>query len=136
MAEEFRHSVSVDGEGRMLADGASPLDLARDWTPEHLVLAALVRCTLASLVYSAERAGVEVAEMSGAADGVVSKRAEDGRYAFLEVECGLDIRLSPRPADGSLTELLDWAERGCFVGASLTAKPRYEWRVNGELVGR
>jgi hypothetical protein len=32
--------------------------------------------------------------------------------------------------------LLDSAEWGCFIGASLTVKPRYEWRVNGELVDR
>jgi len=31
-------------------------------------------------------------------------------------------------------ELLARAQRDCFVGASLTARPRYEWRVNGELV--
>lgn len=25
-------------------------------------------------------------------------------------------------------------ERGCFVGASLTAKPRYRWTVNGKEI--
>jgi hypothetical protein len=29
-------------------------------------------------------------------------------------------------------ELLARAERDCFVGASLTVKPRYSWTVNGE----
>ena len=64
----------------------------------------------------------------------MSKRAADGRYAFTEVECGLDVRLEPAPANDALAELLDLAERDCFVGASLTAAPRYEWRVNGEFV--
>ena len=58
----------------------------------------------------------------------------DGRFAFVEVECGLDVRLDPEPEAERLTELLALAERDCFVGASLTEKPRYEWRVNGELV--
>ena len=30
--------------------------------------------------------------------------------------------------------LLEKAERDCFVGASLTARPRYTWLVNGREV--
>jgi hypothetical protein len=64
----------------------------------------------------------------------VTRRDEDGRYAFVEIECGLDVELDPAPEPGALRDLLDQAEWGCFIGASLTAKPRYEWRVNGQLV--
>jgi hypothetical protein len=73
---------------------------------------------------------------SASAEGVVARREDDGRYAFVEVECGLDVELDPALGGERLTELLDLAERDCFVGASLTAKPRYEWRVNGEVVAR
>ena len=31
-------------------------------------------------------------------------------------------------------ELLELAERDCFVGSSLTAKPSYRWLVNGRIV--
>jgi hypothetical protein len=31
-------------------------------------------------------------------------------------------------------DLLDRAERGCFVGNSLTARPAYHWTVNGEAI--
>ena len=64
----------------------------------------------------------------------MAKREDDGRYAFTEIECGLDVRLDPALAGDALAELLDLAERDCFVGASLRTAPRYEWRVNGELV--
>jgi organic hydroperoxide reductase OsmC/OhrA len=112
--------------------GDPPHALA-DWTPEHLVLAGLARCTLTSLDFHAKRAGLNVTG-SASAQGLVTKRDEDGRYAFVEIECGLDVELDPAPQGDAVKELLDLAERDCFVGASLTAKPRYEWRVNGEVV--
>jgi hypothetical protein len=68
--------------------------------------------------------------------GMVTKRETDGRYAFVEVECRLDVQLDPLPGGEQLTGLLALAERDCFVGASLTESPRYEWRVNGEVVER
>jgi hypothetical protein len=88
---------------------------------------------LTSLDFHAKRRNVS-ARGSAAAEGLVTTRDDDGRYAFVEVECGLDVELDPLPAGDELVELLDLAERDCFIGASLTAKPRYEWRVNGELV--
>ena len=117
------------------ATHGSPLDPGGDWSPEALVLAGLVKCSLASLEFFAERKNVAI-RGSGAADGIVEKRDADERYAFVEIICGLDVNLEPKPADEELTALLDSAEWGCFIGASLTVKPRYEWRVNGEVVER
>lgn len=133
MPRTFQYAASLDGTGRLLADGGDPLDPGEAWTPEHLVLAALMRCTFQSLCFHAKRAGTSVAG-TAASEGVVRKRDVDERYAFTEVECGLDVRLEPVPEGEALIELLDLAERDCFVGASLAATPRYEWRVNGELV--
>jgi hypothetical protein len=64
----------------------------------------------------------------------VTKRDEDGRYAFVEVACRLDVELEPLPDRETVEELVALAERDCFIGASLTAPPRYEWRVNGQNV--
>ncbi len=60
------------------------------------MLAGLVRCTLASLDYSARRAGVNVVG-SGSAHGVVTKREEDGLYAFVDIETTLDVQVAPQP---------------------------------------
>jgi uncharacterized OsmC-like protein len=133
LVRTFEYAASLDREGRLLADGDDPLEPGEAWSPEHLVLAGLMRCTLKSLRFHADRAGISVRGGAGAA-GMVAKREEDGRYAFVEVECGLDVELEPQPDEGALAELLDLAERDCFVGASLTTPPRYEWRVNGEVV--
>jgi organic hydroperoxide reductase OsmC/OhrA len=98
------------------------------------VLAGLGRCSLTSLEFHARRRDIQVA---GAAetDGVVTKRDDDGRYAFVEVRVRLDVELDPLPDRRSVAELIELAERDCFVGASLTAPPHYVWRVNGEDVG-
>ena len=97
------------------------------------MLAGLMRCTLKSLRFHAKRAGTSVTG-TAVSEGLVAKRQADERYAFTQLECGLDVRLDPAPEQEALLELLDLAERDCFVGASLTTNPRYEWRVNGELV--
>jgi organic hydroperoxide reductase OsmC/OhrA len=133
--KRFEYSVAVDRDGRLRADGDAELEVPDAWTPEHLLLSALVRCSLASLAFYAERAG-RTASGTGAADGVVTQREDGGRYAFVDIECGLDVEVDPPAAGDDLLALLDSAEQGCFIGASLTAKPRYEWRVNGELVDR
>jgi hypothetical protein len=134
-ARQFTYSAAVDREGRLLAEGGAPLEPSDAWSPEHLVLAGLMRCTLKSLAFHAERVSVRMNGSAGA-DAIVTKRDSDGRYAFVEVECGLDVELEPVPEGDGLVELLALAERDCFVGASLTASPRYEWRVNGEVVTR
>jgi organic hydroperoxide reductase OsmC/OhrA len=125
-AKRFEHSVTERwGE---------PPHAEADWTPEHLVLAGLARCMLTALDFHAERAGIAVSG-SASAKGVVTKREEDGRYAFTDIDCTLDVQLDPVPDADRVRELVDLAERDCFIGASLIAKPRYEWRVNGGLVG-
>ena len=132
-AKRFEFAVSVDHEGRMLAEEREPLEAGEAWTPEHLVLVALARCTIASLAYHARRASISVAA-SAAAHGLVTKRDEDGRYAFVELDCRVEVDADPLPEGDDLRALLEKAERDCFVGASLTARPRYTWLVNGREV--
>ena len=111
----------------------TPAHAEPDWTAEHFLLSALARCSLSSLEYFAKRVDVRVSG-TAAADGVVTRRDSDGRFAFVQAHVSLDVELEPAPGGGELTKLLDSAEYGCFIGASLTAKPTYEWRVNGEPV--
>jgi organic hydroperoxide reductase OsmC/OhrA len=127
---EYETAVAAGGRGTV-ARGA-PLDLDDAWTPEHVLLLALARCTLASLDYHARRTSVKVSA-SARAIGAVGPR-EDGSWGFVELECRLDASLEPPPAQDELASLLARAERGCFVGASLEPAPVYHWRVNGEDV--
>jgi uncharacterized OsmC-like protein len=130
----FEYDVSVDRSGTATSrEGGSPLAQEEAWLAEHLVLAGLVRCTLASLDHAARRAEVE-AGAEGTARGTVTKRDGDGRYAFVEIEASFDVELSPPLEPAARAELIERAERGCFVGNSLTARPRYRWTVNGEAL--
>jgi uncharacterized OsmC-like protein len=131
----FEFAVEVDEEWNATGDrGGSTLPGTQrsEWTPEHLLLAGLCRCVLTSLRYHADRATIAV-ESSGRARGTVTRREEDGRFAFVEIEVDLDLVLDPLPDDGALAALLAKGERDCFVGASLTATPTYRWTVNGVL---
>jgi organic hydroperoxide reductase OsmC/OhrA len=129
-AKEFRYTLEQDRTGRLTADGSSPLDLETAWTPEHLVLAGLVRCTLKSLRFHAAPLGIDFVA-SGSASAMVTRRPGDGRYAFVEIGVQLELELEPTPPGEGLAALIAKAERDCFVGASLKPPPRYIWRVNG-----
>jgi organic hydroperoxide reductase OsmC/OhrA len=131
---EFDVSVETDRTARSSLGGAA-LPLEPEWWAEHLLLTALVRCTLASLDHHARRAELAVSA-SGSAHGVVAKRDEDGLYALVDVDVRLQVDLAPAPEGGPLRELLARVERGCFVGNSLSAPPRYHWTVNREEASR
>jgi uncharacterized OsmC-like protein len=112
--------------------GGSPLPREAEWWAEHYVLAGLVRCTLASMDYAARRAGSNCVG-SGKAHGTVTRR-DDGTWGFVEIVASFEVQLAPAPPAETLPELAAKAEAGCFVGNSLTPKPRYHWVVNGEPV--
>jgi len=130
-AKVLDYSITLDRRYRVAADDGDPHQLPRDFGPEHLTLAGLARCTLASLAYHAQRSGMKVASSSAAASGRVTKRPSDGRYAFVELACSLDVELAPAPDAETQQAVLSKAERDCFVGASFVTPVRYAWRVNG-----
>ena len=125
-ARVFEYTASLAADGRFEASDEG-LAVPGNWAPEHLVLAGLLDCSLTSLRYHAKRAGIEVTSASGDASGSVTMRETDGRFAFVEIRCTIDVAFAPAPDD--LDGLLAKAERDCFVGASLTAKPVYTWNV-------
>jgi uncharacterized OsmC-like protein len=124
-ARVFAYEVAYDGTAVATAQGTS-VEVPESWSPEHLVLAAVLDCSLTSLRYHARKEGIAVSA-SGTASGTVTRREEDGRFAFVEIEACFDVHLEPAPADERA--LLAKAERDCFVGASLTAPPSYTWNV-------
>lgn len=132
-ARVLEFDVTVDrGRAARSGLGGSPIPAEEAWSSEHLVLAGLVRCTLASLDYSARQAGLAVAA-SGSAHGIVTKR-DDGLYAFIAIESRFELALDPATDSEAVHELVAMAEKGCFVGNSLVARPTYHWTVNEEKV--
>src|SRR3954467_14213063 len=103
----------------MTIPGGAQIQPGEGWSPDHLLLAALVRCSIDSLVYHARRAGHEVSA-GGQAQGTITKERPDDRYAFVSIDVRIDAQLTPRASDSE--ELTAKAERDCFVGASLNVK--------------
>ena len=130
-AKVFEFAVVLDRDWNAASDRGGALLSSADelaWTPEHLVLTGLARCSLTSLRYHCTRAGIELTS-SATARATVTRREPDGRFAFAEVSVEAEIALDPKPAPDDLTALLAKAERDCFVGASLTTQPRYDWTI-------
>jgi uncharacterized OsmC-like protein len=134
-AKELRFAVELTGAGELTEENGVVLGVPEGWSPEHLLLAALIRCSLKSLRYHARRRDVDVRSAAGSGRTLVTKRETDGRYALVETELQLDVELEPEPEQVALAELLALAERDCFVGSSLTAEPSYRWVVNGGTIG-
>jgi organic hydroperoxide reductase OsmC/OhrA len=131
---ELRYAVDLTADGELRDENGVVLDVPAEWSPEHLLLAALVRCSLKALGFHAGRKGVEVRSASGSSRTLVTQRESDGRYALVETEAELAVELVPELEPDRLSELLALAERDCFVGSSLTAKPSYRWVVNGRTI--
>jgi organic hydroperoxide reductase OsmC/OhrA len=123
------YAVALDRAGRFSADDEPPtIELGDEWTPDHMLLAAVLRCSVVSLAYHARRGGIDVTA-AGTATGEVTIPDGEQRFRFVEVAVALDVELEPRPEPSALAQLLERAERDCFVGASLVAKPTYSWQV-------
>jgi uncharacterized OsmC-like protein len=134
MAKELRYGVDLTESGGLTDENGVGLDLPAGWSPEHLLLAALLRCSVKSLRHHAERAEVDVRSASASGRTLVTKRETDDRYALVDTEVDLTVEIAPELDPAALADLLALAERDCFVGSSLTAKPRYRWVVNGHAV--
>jgi organic hydroperoxide reductase OsmC/OhrA len=128
-AKHFEYWISLDESGSLSADG-HPVTIQGDAGAEHLLLAALARCSLSSLEHFARQKDLEV-RASAYASGTVTRRADEDRYGFVSIECKLDVQLTGELPDDELRRLLESAEWGCFIGASLKPAPVYSWRVNG-----
>ena len=120
-------AAAIDDAGNLAAEDCPEIRLPPEWTAEHLLLAALLRCSLSSLRYHAKRVGVETSG-GWSAHGTVTKGGSDESYAFVQIELDLDVRIDP---ERDVDELLASAERDCFIAASLALKPTYRWTVNG-----
>jgi organic hydroperoxide reductase OsmC/OhrA len=128
-AKHFDYWISLDEQETLSADG-HPVKIEGEASAEHLLLAALARCSISSLEHFAGQKDIDV-RVSAYASGTVTRRDADDRYGFVDLECKLDARIEPEPPEDELRQLLQSAEWGCFIGASLKPTPRYSWRVNG-----
>ena len=82
-AKVLEYAVEVDRGNRMTIPGGAQIEHAEGWSPDHLLLAALVRCSIDSFTYHARRAGHGVS-----ASGRASSRCSNA-----------SLRRSPAPVE-------------------------------------
>jgi uncharacterized OsmC-like protein len=128
-ARTFDYAVDVDEAWAARSErGGTTIPADEEhWAPEHLVLAGLARCSLTSPRDHRARAGGGLSSRASVRGSVT--RRDDGRFAFVEITVEADVAFEPKPDDATVSDLLMKGERDCFVGASLTAPPKYDWRV-------
>jgi len=126
-AKTLEYAVELDEGGRLTVPGGGQFVTPEGWSADHLLLAALIHCSIDSFGYHARRAG-HTATGTGSAHGTITKSGDDGRYRFVAIDVRLDVQVIPRASDPA--PLIMKAERDCFVAASLTVKPEYEWHVS------
>src|SRR5262245_38321827 len=94
---KLRHyAIAVARDGEPTQEEGDALTWTGRWTPEHLVLAALARCTIIALGYHARRESLTV-EAEATVNGVVGPR-DDGSWGFLEIDCTIDTTIDPAPS--------------------------------------
>ena len=123
-------SLNTDGRTEILSGPPAdfPLCDASRWSPEQLFLASLASCTMISFLAHADHRGVEVRDYESRIDGVVMRRIEDGRYAFVHVHQRPEVVVAPGQGDRA-RELIGKAERDCFISASTTAEIQNDWEI-------
>ena len=126
-AKTLEYAVELDEGGHFTVPGGGQFVTPEGWSADHLLLAALVRCSMDSFAYHARRAGHAVTA-SGSAQGTIKKSGDDNRYRFVSIAVRIDAQLQPRTNEPD--DLIAKGERDCFVGASLALKPEYEWHVS------
>ncbi len=132
--KQIPYAVTLERDGSIAAEGNEAISFEPEWTPEHLLLAALARCSIGALRIHATRRSLELVATAHAS-GTIGKR-DDGSWGFLEIVCRADVELLPLPDEETQLELLEKAERGCFIGGSFRTEPVYVWTVNGREVRR
>ena len=136
-AKELRYAVELSPSGELREENGVVLDTPAEWSPEHLLLAALIRCSLKSLRYHApgggRRGSLGLRQRADTRDETGDGRAVRRRRGHGRAR--RRARAVPVPGPLELSELLELAERDCFIGSSLTAEPQYRWTVNGRTIG-
>jgi organic hydroperoxide reductase OsmC/OhrA len=132
-AKVFEYRTQLDPGHGLRAEGGDPLATGDGWSPENLLLGALLRCITASLEHYAGPAGVAVA-VTGEAHGTVTLREDEGVFGLVAAEADVHVTLDPLPDPDAVVKLLRRAKAGCFVSNSLSVHPVFWFTVNGAPV--
>lgn len=97
------------------------------WTPEHLLLAAIEACFLFTLRAMARVSKFEYTAVSVDAEGTVDR--PDGVTRFTTIRLKATLTVPPGADHDRARRLLEKAEKGCLVSASLSTPIHLETEI-------
>ena len=90
------------------------------WTPEHLLLAAVASCYVATFRGMAEKSNLEFPSIAVAVQGVIEKL--DGGLRFTRITLKPEVTVNREADHERASRLLEKAERNCLIARSLSAE--------------
>ena len=99
------------------------------WTPEHLLVASVATCFLATFRAIAEYSKLQVVRLEVEAEGFLEK--QEGGYRFTQIMVRPHLTLAEAGDQERAQRLLEKAERACLISRSLSS--RMELRAKVEV---
>ena len=113
----------VEGEGiPRTINFAAPPEFGGEpglWTPEHLLLAAVSTCYIATLRAVAEASKLEFLSLELSLEGTIEK--QEGGFRFTRIQMRPVVTIEKAEDRERMGRLLEKAEKVCLVSRSLTA---------------
>ena len=90
------------------------------WTPEHLLVASVATCFLATFRAVAENSKLQVVRLEVEAEGVLEK--QEGGFRFTRVLVRPRLTIADAADQERAQRLLEKAERACLISRSLSSR--------------
>jgi organic hydroperoxide reductase OsmC/OhrA len=139
--KDFRYEVNGSAlphrRVRLTSDGKAPLEAATPpefrggtpgiWSPEDLLVAAVVSCYAVTLESIAEHRGVELRHVDVTGAGHVTRRAE-GRIGFVVIELAVEVTVTSG-LEHEAERAARSAKQTCLIAHALEIPVELELRV-------
>jgi len=97
------------------------------WTPEHLLVASVATCFLATFRAIAENSKLQVARLEVEAEGLLEK--QEGGFRFTQVVVRPKLAIAEAADEERAQRLLEKAERACLISRSLSCHMEMQAKV-------
>ncbi len=121
----------VEGEGiPRTINFASPPEFGGEpglWTPEHLLLASVSTCSVATLRAVAEASKLEFVALELAVEGSIEK--QEGGFRFTRITLQPVVTIEKEEDRERMGRLLEKAERVCLISRSLACATKLDAKI-------
>ncbi|MBZ5720816.1 MAG: OsmC family protein [Acidobacteriia bacterium] len=125
-----RGIVEAEGDIPRTINFAAPPEFGGEpglWTPEHLLLAALSTCYVATFRAVAEASKLPIQGLEVAVEGVIEK--QEGGFRFTRITLRPVLAIAREEDIERAAKLLEKAERICLIGRSILATMVLETKI-------